>query len=1080
MKFQGRVGDTYTMTNGTPTTPGAIPFPPFTFTSYSPCTAGNGQAGMGAIDPDFHSQLILVTDPCTEANAPGTNFDVGETNNSTDIFSSDASMFLILKDGAPRYYYLNAPYAHANLCSPPGSWNGGTLCILKSNIVGKAAPTDCGGGGVGVNCTQTSTGGITFSGNITEPNVIYETSVSGLIVYKDVICRNLPAGQVDLICTSKGGTTGVDTFARTVYFNFADPVYGTLPSDYNMLWSGSFGISNDGSMTVPAGGAGSYQTIADSSGNTCSTTHCTLTLDTFILPPPSNPAHNNTRWVITGNSISGSSPTYSVTFTFTPAGDTIPNPPTTPHIVITGSASSNCAGTWPVSSWSTPGGGPYSVTATVTYVGTLSTCGTVSNIGYADTAFQASSGATGGTEPNWMSTCQTQGDTCTDGSVTWTNIGNLNGQGPGFDLLEYGPPGSNAPGFSRLNTRLAKVYRGHNQGINYPASGASQPGQAYTPSTGYGAGTGTLYTNEGLLCQQYGNTSDVANTSGTSITSTVVKVYNSTIAAAVQIPGVPATWPWGGTLVTIKNMTPSAYNGSFLVTGGDGATYFTYSVSSNVGAITVLGTSNAPPASGICGTNIPFTEYFTIHDVGTLVDSTYTQIAPTGGGSNPPQFYYSPPTTPQCLDSNNNYRGQWISTPNPAYAVHDAVYGLSDPANLYSCTTAATCASGGQPSGNAAWTGNSNVGAGNVNGPSYCYTYTWTPADNIINSCMLRGGNYGFGACTAHSIHGYLNEWKGGPLYSHLYSLFTKNGFANPGVAILPLTNTIPGDTHGTDRGALPDDSNPVQAANTDVPATTYSVVSVGGSVQTAGYNEFIGLFPDGSANTGTCIAPSGAGAGTGCFQRFAHSYNDGINPTFSGQNNIGTVSQNGAWALWGVDIMGTRGSTKAALWTAGSSTKYPVGTPLYPTSNNNRNMYEWIVTSCSGTCTSGTTEPVWDGSTTTITDGTITWTREKGSCNNPLSQNNYSSAVSRFAPGNVTMNTGDVMYPLNANYAIFVATSCTGGCPQATGAGAVPTWLATCGSYGQTCTYGNVVLTNVGPNTCRSDAVLIDLMSAH
>jgi hypothetical protein len=60
------------------------------------------------------------------------------------------------------------------------------------------------------------------------------------------------------------------------------------------------------------------------------------------------------------------------------------------------------------------------------------------------------------TEPNWAA-CS---PTCTDGGVTWTDIGVVQGQGPGFDIVFYGPPGSAAPGYSRVNTRLAKIYRG--------------------------------------------------------------------------------------------------------------------------------------------------------------------------------------------------------------------------------------------------------------------------------------------------------------------------------------------------------------------------------------------------------------------------------------------------------------------------------------------------------------------------------------------------------------------------------------------------------------------------------------------
>jgi NADH:ubiquinone oxidoreductase subunit len=74
--------------------------------------------------------------------------------------------------------------------------------------------------------------------------------------------------------------------------------------------------------------------------------------------------------------------------------------------------------------------------------------------------FQATTGGTTGTsEPAWNN-CSTVGSTCTDGTVIWTNIGKLSGQGPGFDMLIYEPPGSADPGYTRINTRLGKIYRG--------------------------------------------------------------------------------------------------------------------------------------------------------------------------------------------------------------------------------------------------------------------------------------------------------------------------------------------------------------------------------------------------------------------------------------------------------------------------------------------------------------------------------------------------------------------------------------------------------------------------------------------
>lgn len=93
--------------------------------------------------------------------------------------------------------------------------------------------------------------------------------------------------------------------------------------------------------------------------------------------------------------------------------------------------------------------------------------------------FQASAGTTnaGGIEPTWSASCATQGSTCTDGSVTWTNIGKVSSQGPGFDVVHFDPN----RGCSRINSRLSKIYRGTNEGVNWPNSGtADAAGQIIT------------------------------------------------------------------------------------------------------------------------------------------------------------------------------------------------------------------------------------------------------------------------------------------------------------------------------------------------------------------------------------------------------------------------------------------------------------------------------------------------------------------------------------------------------------------------------------------------------------------------
>lgn len=101
--------------------------------------------------------------------------------------------------------------------------------------------------------------------------------------------------------------------------------------------------------------------------------------------------------------------------------------------------------------------------------------------------FQASAGTTGGTEPNWASGCATQGSTCTDGSASWKNIGKVASQGPGFDVLYFNP----TRGCRRINTRLAKIYNGTNEGPNWPSTGTADT-------------AGQLITNDAVSCFKMG------------------------------------------------------------------------------------------------------------------------------------------------------------------------------------------------------------------------------------------------------------------------------------------------------------------------------------------------------------------------------------------------------------------------------------------------------------------------------------------------------------------------------------------------------------------------------------------------
>jgi hypothetical protein len=131
-------------------------------------------------------------------------------------------------------------------------------------------------------------------------------------------------------------------------------------------------------------------------------------------------------------------------------------------------------------SYGMTGGYNWAASWTVTPIDTfiLPTAGNAGKYGFQATAISGT-GITGTSEPTW---CQTAGCTVTDGGVIWTNIGKLAGQAPGFDMVIYRPASTSAPGCTRINTRLGKIYRG----------------------TGNSAPAGYMTTNDEVACTRAG------------------------------------------------------------------------------------------------------------------------------------------------------------------------------------------------------------------------------------------------------------------------------------------------------------------------------------------------------------------------------------------------------------------------------------------------------------------------------------------------------------------------------------------------------------------------------------------------
>jgi hypothetical protein len=879
----------------------APPFAAMTLTTPSPCAVATGGFNTGVTDPDFGSHLIMVSDPCSKNLV--TTFELGELNDGTDVFSYDSSMFFYVSNNAgPFLVYLNASAIRSQTCTPSDT----TKCLINSAIVAGAYTH----GSCSSNCqTISSPGARSWSRVSTEPNVIYEMESDFLHINKLTICRT---GHSDAVCGTGSPATTADHFTRTAYANFADPTYGVLPTSYTSTWTGTFGVSDDGTITIASGGAGDwaantqYYALANDTNTTPTS---------FIFPQTNNGGTPKDAFQAVSSGFSGS---VEVNWT------------TTSEPTLAGC----CTQTF----------GTFICDGSGTTSSSIQSCSAVCGVGG------------------------------TSACAQWQNIGSINGQGPGFDQLNFTPAsalalGSPSAGYSRINTRISKVYRGFNEGTAFPSAGVQDP-------------SGSLTTDDGVMCSQFGYTLD-------------------------------------GT-------------GKF------------------------------------CLTAMPWAENFTQHDTANLASPLYSHISITGGGSNPPSFAYSPVSVPNSLNSNTNYRGAWNS--GATYVANDAVYDPLNVANLYVCIAPANCSGASfAPTGGGSSPG-SWQGAGTQFGPIYEYSVIWQKNTTIVRPYLCRGvtGHIGESDCGGHGSYGYLSKY-GDVDYTSFFwarpvipATGNLGAVPNPGVNL--LNTPIPGDDHGTYRNSGLNDLPPMGSVRTNVPTSNYALINAANPGISAGYGEVVAMQTNGSQ----------------VFYRFAHTLNDGLENDFSAQNNIGAISQDGNWLLWGTDVMGTRGSRSAA-WTATHS--YPIGTPIFPTTNNTGN-FDYVATAiggstaAGGTGTSGSSQPNWDSScTTTCTDGTsgtqITWTRQAGACNQAR------QTGARYQPASgITMAQGDLMYPVTNNGSgnIFQAQAAVPG----TTSGSTPNWGTTCGSYNQTCSYGPVVLTNIGPSDCRADVVLVDLVSAH
>jgi len=387
-------------------------------------------------------------------------------------------------------------------------------------------------------------------------------------------------------------------------------------------------------------------------------------------------------------------------------------------------------------------------------------------------------------------------------------------------------------------------------------------------------------------------------------------------------------------------------------------------------------------------------------------------------------------------------------------------------------------------------------GSGTTYKENVCYHHYWQVATNLVRPAEMWVDYYKTGSISgengSHGTKGYNLQWNGTKTVSHDYIEPQYNlegpqpvGSAHLGIQLLqsPRDTGIanaPWDEHGSGRAVNTTDTTPVFQFETAVPARgRLSGDGYPGSL--AGYNEIIAMA---AATDTSCDAHT---LGTFCQYRFAHNWGTGSSPQFNAQNEEGMISQDGTFAAFSTDVMGTRGSTSAD-WTSGAT--HNSGDLINPqggagrTANANHSSFQFQtgLTSGHSSCTSSGTEPAtWPQTAgATVTDGSCTWTNASGMYGSkqlPCTglRGDYAAVAGASIPQNATV------FPIanNSNSNIFQAVSSVNGFPW--DEGIEPDWGNVMPYYGNQFQDSNkITWQNIGRNDCRADVVLIDLMSAH
>jgi hypothetical protein len=508
-------------------------------------------------------------------------------------------------------------------------------------------------------------------------------------------------------------------------------------------------------------------------------------------------------------------------------------------------------------------------------------------------------GTTGSSPPSWTA-CTT---TCTDGGVTWTNIGKRNTQDYAYDVVNYTP----GVGTSALDTYIGQVRRSASAYAKWPNGEPPWTDGAISgyPTTGDTVNLNSYWmTDNPLLCAAYNQ-----------------------IPWTAQAPQ----------LSQIGQQSPYSPVGA-----GSLAGITNYIVGNGPGQIpsTATGVGVAPCPFG----NTPYR----MHDAASTLNGTYA-----GLGSNDTSNYlngmnmtgtgqfqgFNPPVPGGTgFPAHSNIAVANLASVNvTGQSIGWSFYYTATSTTNLPCPSGNCTLAGGPNPPTSPWTDQGEVGV----------DMNWTIPTTLVHV------NTGYEA-SGHRPQGNTSVWSGG---YYLQQLFGQMSTWCIGQTLIPPCEPVPGSNMGaiTDMpypgtrlltAVFPGDEHVSTNALTlgDGGDVAFYVGRVPTTFNGAGTTAMTtsGIFPISTYSQEDVGASTGIGnsAPIDTVHRFLSNPNTGSESAFSPANGIGGASKNGQWFIVPSDVMGTRGSSSPAwgyseLHPLQQASIYNFGDIIYPNDNN-------------------------------------------------------------------------------------------------------------------------------------------------